>query len=450
MKKLTIVVCLCIPLLVGIVSTSLWFYSKKENFKNQADVHQELLFNKVSLFNDAVVHEVRIQFKQSEYWDSLVHYKTQENLFEKKTYLKGDVVIDGQYSYNVGVKIKGESSYKHYPSNKKSLKINFDKFIKGQKFQGYEEINLNNNFKDPTFMREKLYLDFLHDVGVPSRKNAYAKVYINNQYWGLYLMVEEIDKNFLERNFGNKKGALIKGEPQAYLDWHGKDSLSYTRKYKIKSGAKTNSTKQLIHFLNIINNFEGSDEMYETALGGIFNIKNCLKAWAVNNVLVNVDAYNIYYPHNFYLYYNTKTAKFEWINYDGNYSFGAWSPNFTLEQMLALDIYYVKEDDKRHPLVTKLLKENIKIKESYRKIIENEVLDYFVPKKFNKKIESLKLLINESVYTDSLKMYTNREFDINIEQSIGDINDPGAFIPGLKPFIKKRRAHIEEQLLNGN
>lgn len=88
MKKLTIVVCLCIPLLVGIVSTSLWFYSKKENFKNQADVHQELLFNKVSLFNDAVVHEVRIQFKQSEYWDSLVHYKTQENLFEKKNISK--------------------------------------------------------------------------------------------------------------------------------------------------------------------------------------------------------------------------------------------------------------------------------------------------------------------------------------------------------------------------
>ena len=195
-----------------------------------------------------------------------MHYKTQENLFEKKTYLKADVVIDGKNSYNVGIKIKGESSYKYYPSKKKSLKINFDKFIKGQEHQGFEEINLNNNFKDPTFMREKLYLDFLHDVGVPSQKNAYAKVFINNQYWGLYLMVEEIDKKFLKRNFGNKKGTLIKGEPQAYLDWHGKDSSSYIKKYKIKSANKTKSTKQLINFIDIINNFEGSDKMFESAL----------------------------------------------------------------------------------------------------------------------------------------------------------------------------------------
>ena len=47
-------------------------------------------------------------------------------------------------------------------------------------------------------------------------------------------------------------------------------------------------------------------------------------------------------------------------------------------------------------------------------------------------------------------MYTNREFDINIEQAIGDIKDPGAFIPGLKPFIKKRRANVEKQLMTVN
>ena len=449
MKKSNRIVFVFILFLVGIVSTSLWFYVKKTNLENQDVISKKQKNKKVHLFNDTIVHEIHIQFDQPKYWDSLVHYKTQENLIEKKTYLKADVIIDGKNSYNVGVKIKGESSYKHYPSKKKSLKINFDKFVKDQEYQGFEELNLNNNFKDPTFMREKLYLDFLHDVGVPSQKNAYAKVFINNQYWGLYLMVEAIDKKFLKRNFGSKKGTLVKGEPKAYLDWYGDDWNSYIKKYRIKSGDKKKSIEQLIPLMDVINNFEGSDAMFETALESTFNIKSCLKAWAVNNVLVNIDAYNVCYPHNFYLYYNPKTDKFEWINYDGNYSFGAWSPVFTLEQMEALDIYYVKEDAKRHPLVTKLLKENIKIKQTYRSIIQDEVLEYFVPKEFNKKIETLKLLIKESVYADSLKMYTNREFDVNIEQAIGDIKDPGAFIPGLKPFIKKRREHIEAQLTNG-
>ncbi|MDA9057236.1 CotH kinase family protein [Flavobacteriaceae bacterium] len=449
MKKSNLIVFVFILFLGGILSTSLWLYEKKTNHKNQVIISKEKKNKKVSLFDNTIVHEVHIHFDQPKYWDSLVYHKTQENLFEKKTYLKADVVIDGKNSYNVGVKIKGESSYKHYPSKKKSLKINFDKFIKEQDYQGFEEINLNNNFKDPTFMREKLYLDFLQEVGVPSQKNAYAKVYINNQYWGLYLMVEDIDKKFLKRHFGTKKGTLVKGEPKAYLDWHGKDWSGYVKKYKIKNGDKKKSIEQLIPLIDIINNFEGSDEMFEVALESTFNIKSCLKVWAVNNVLVNIDAYNLYYPHNFYLYYNPKTAKFEWINFDGNYSFGAWSPVFTLEQMEALDIYYVKKDAKRHPLVSKLLKENIKTKQTYKSIIKNEVLDHLIPDKFNKKIETLKLLINESVYADSLKMYTNREFDINIEQAIGDIKDPGAFIPGLKPFIKKRRENVEAQLKGG-
>ena len=450
MKKSNLIVFVFILCLGGIVSTSLWLYEKKTNHKNQFVISKKRKNKKVSLFDDRIVHEINIHFDQPKYWDSLVHHKTQENLFEKKTYLKADVVIDGKNTYNVGVKIKGESSYKHYPSKKKSLKINFDKFIKEQDYQGFEEINLNNNFKDPTFMREKLYLDFLQEVGVPSQKNAYAKVYINNQYWGLYLMVEDIDKKFLKRHFGNKKGTLVKGEPKAYLDWHGNDWNSYIKNYKIKNGDKKKSIEQLIPLIDIINNFQGSDELFMTALESTFNIKSCLKAWAVNNVLVNIDAYNLYYPHNFYLYYNSKTNKFEWINFDGNYSFGAWSAVFTLEQMEALDVYYVKEDAKRHSLVSKLLKENIKTKEIYKSIIKEDVLGVFVPEKFNKKIESLKQLINESVYADSLKMYTNREFDTNIEQAIGDIKDPGAFIPGLKPFIKKRRAHIEQQLTNGN
>lgn len=450
MKKSNFIVFIFIFFLASIVSASLLIYVKKTNLENQSVISKEKKTKKVHLFDDTIVHEINIYFDQPKYWDSLVHHKTQENLFEKKTYLIADVVIDGKNCYNIGVKIKGESSYNHYPSKKKSLKINFDKFIKGQEYQGFEEINLNNNFKDPTFMREKLYLDFLHDVGVPSQKNAYAKVFINNQYWGLYLMVEDIDKKFLKKHFGNKKGTLVKGEPKAYLDWHGKDWNSYIKKYKIKNADKENSIEQLIPLMDIINNFHGSDELFMTALERIFNIKSCLKAWAVNNVLVNIDAYNLYYPHNFYLYFNSNTNKFEWINFDGNYSFGAWSPVFTLEQMEALDIYYVKEDSKRNPLATKLLKENIVSKEIYKSIIKEDVLGVFVPKKINKKIETLKQLISESVYADSLKMYSNREFDTNIEQAIGDIKDPGAFIPGLKPFIKKRRASIDQQLTNGN
>lgn len=46
----------------------------------------------------------------------------------------------------------------------------------------------------------------------PTYRASHAMLYINDQCFGLYYVLEDIDEKFLKSRFGNDKGALYKCE----------------------------------------------------------------------------------------------------------------------------------------------------------------------------------------------------------------------------------------------
>jgi hypothetical protein len=90
------------------------------------------------------------------------------------------------------------------------------------------------------------------------------------------------------------------------------------------------------------------------------------------------------------------------------------------------------------------------VKESPRAFYINyikELLgDSFTEKHFNKEVDRLARQIRRSVYEDNKKMYTNQEFEKNLHTEIGDINDPGSYIPGLKSLVKARIQAVKKEL----
>ncbi|MBA3971527.1 MAG: CotH kinase family protein, partial [Bacteroidetes bacterium] len=174
------------------------------------------------------VHDIYMTFPQTNYWDSLVDYMPLEQ------YLKADITIDGTVYTNVGIKFKGNSSFSN-PSTKKPFKVDMNEFATGQDIDGLKKFNLNNGFKDPSFMREKVALDFYNEHGLAAPRCAYARVYLNGTYWGLYMFVEEANKTFLDDDdrFSNKQGNLFKGDPSGDLKWLGSAATSYYAKYEL-------------------------------------------------------------------------------------------------------------------------------------------------------------------------------------------------------------------------
>jgi spore coat protein CotH len=76
-------------------------------------------------------------------------------------------------------------------------------------FLGLQALVLDNLLQDKSMIRERVAMAFLRRFGVPASREAFATVFVNGQYAGLYAMVEEVDGVFAQRALGDANGALF-------------------------------------------------------------------------------------------------------------------------------------------------------------------------------------------------------------------------------------------------
>jgi len=402
-------------------------------------------------FDDSYVHEIRINTYNEDGIDSLFAYKKMRDSLEVTQYLPSRLILDSFLLDSTGIRFKGESSFQFTKNNKKSFKISLNRFNKGQAYGPVKNFNLNNCFKDPTFMREKLMLDLLRKQNLPAARSAYAKVWLNDQYLGVYLLVEEIDKHFLDVNFTNHDGNLYLGEPQAYLEDLGESKDEYLRKYKKKKNNAGEDWSDLVNLIRTIHKKTKKKNSRRAAeeLDTLLNTENMLKAWAINNMFVNPDAFNMLYPHNYLLYHEPTSNKFQWITYDYNLGFAAWNPKFTLEQVYTMDPLFIADPSTEQNFREKIFS-NKKYEAFYKIYMSGLLKDEFSIDQMGHTIDKWAKLIRTDVYADSLKMFSNEDFEKNMTEHIGDPTDPGAFTPGLKAFLVKRRDFLIREMKKEN
>lgn len=390
-----------------------------------------------SIFSAPQVHDVYMTFVQPNYWDSLTNYYTIDK------YLKGNIVFDGTAYNDVGIKFKGNSSYSN-PSDKKSFKVDMNEFVSGQDVNGLKKFNLNNGFKDPTFLREKMALDFCQEHGLAAPRCAYARVYINGTYWGLYMFVEEMDNGtFLKQHYNNKQGNMFKGDPSGDLKWLGSTPSLYYSKYELKTNETVNDWSDLVEFIDKINN---SGSFTYDSLETILNTTDFIKHWAVSNMFVNLDSY-IGSGHNYFIYHDTLSDKFEWLTWDVNEAFGNFQMGMTITQLKNLSMFWVSSPAANRPLIQKMLANS-----TYKDLLKNTICGWiqydFSNAKLDAKIDSLANAIRTDVYADTKKFYTNTQFEDNLTMDINVTGSPGlSTIMGLKPFITARRNALATERL---
>ena len=234
----------------------------------------------------------------------------------------------------------------------------------------------------------------------------------------------------------------------ATFKYFGNEQSKYYNKYILKNNTTKNDWSDLVKFVRLVNDSVLNDDGYLRQLESSFNLDKCLRAWAINNLIANIDAYNMFYPHNFFLYHDSITFKWHWISLDGNYAFAAWNPVMSTPSLLKMSVLVpdsvpFKEE---RPLLDKTLGKNKKIQKRYLAIVQELLKDEFSEDRLIHTIDSISSRIRIAVYADVNKMYTNKDFDNNINTTIGDPLDPGNFIPGLKSIIIDRRKNIEAEI----
>lgn len=201
--------------------------------------------------------------------------------------------VDGTTLRDVGVRFRGMSSYAMVSEGRKrSLNLSLDFVHKDQNVQGFRTFNLLNSHEDPSFLRSVLFAQASRDY-LPAPRANWVKVVINGESWGLYINVEQFNKDFIQHWFGTTQGARWKvpGSPQGQgsLAYLGDDPEPYKKIYSIKSKDKVESWKNLIHLCKVLN--QTPSNQLVTALSPLLDIEGALRFLALENALVNNDGY---------------------------------------------------------------------------------------------------------------------------------------------------------------
>jgi len=387
---------------------------------------------------------VNLTFGDPDFWTSLTENYTND---VGETLSANVTITDntGTHTYpSVEVDLKGNSTYGH-PGNKKSFKIDFNDNISGQKYHGMTKAHFNNCFKDPTFMREKVFFDFAREQGVLAPRVCYANVTMNGIFWGFYTMVESVDKNFLDRWVDDNNGNMFKagdnfgggpgsGGNAADLLYYGADQASYATKYELKTNETENDWSDLIALLDLLNNSNAADLQSQYPQQWEWN--PMLRSLALDNMFSNLDSY-INSARNYYIYHDSTTFKWNWIKWDANEAFGSYGGQ-GVGNLLNLAPNYVAGS---RPHLSTIFNDAVLYHDyevQYCAALEN-----FTNAHLDPKIDAIRTLIEPHVTADANKQYTTAQFIANIESDISTGGGPGGgTVYGLKSFIASRSNYL--------
>lgn len=323
--------------------------------------------------------------------------------------------------YKVGIRYKGNSSLTsaYQSGNKKlSFKLDFDEFeedypaLKNQRFYGFKQLNLNNNFDDVSLMREKVAADLFRQFGLAASRTTFCVIYLDNgsgpQYYGVYTLVEEVDDTVLDTQFTNGTGNLYKPDGDAASFANGTYNTS---EFELKTNEEIADYNDVQTLYSVINNSErtSNETAWKTNLENILDMPNFLKWLAANTVIQNWDTYGRM-THNYYLYNNPTSGLLTWIPWDNNESLQYGKMGGALS-------FSMDEINSSWPLISYII-DIEEYKTMYESYLAQFIKDVFIPSTVIEDYNVYYNLIKEYAYMEEngySYIQSNTEFDQAVE-----------------------------------
>ncbi|MDV6030509.1 MAG: spore coat protein CotH [Phycisphaera sp. RhM] len=253
----------------------------------QLAVDQVEHFQDAGLYDPTVLRTLFFEFENQD-WE-----KELEDFHGTDVEVPATLIVDGKRYTNVGVKFRGQSSYGMVPTGyKRSLNVSIDLAEEDQRLYGYQTLNLLNSSGDPSFMSTVLYS---HIAGqyLPAPKANHVRVVINGESWGVYVNVQQFNKDFLAEHYESPKGTRWKasGSPRADagLRYLGDDLEEYKQRFEMKSNDGKKAWKALVKLCQTLN--ETPLDELERQLDPMLDIDETLRFLALDVALVNSDGY---------------------------------------------------------------------------------------------------------------------------------------------------------------
>ena len=274
--------------------------------------------------------------------------------FRENTYYPADVTWNGQSVPNAGIRSRGLGSRS---ATKPGLRVDFNRYNAGQTFLGLKSFVLDNLTQDASGIHETASAAFYARLGIPVSREIHTRLFINNEYAGLYVIVESVDKDLLARVFG-AIGEDTQNDGYLYeYNWEDDWRLSYLGSalspYKLKFSPSTHESKtdeelfrRIETLVRLIN--ESSTTGLPNEIGHLFDIPGYVRFVAAQNFLSETDGFlGAFGLNNFYLYRLENQEKHVLISWDSDNTFYSpilsinegWGGNVLMEKLMSLPEY---------------------------------------------------------------------------------------------------------------
>lgn len=337
---------------------------------------------------------------------------------------------------SIGFRARGNTSL---ASQKKSFKVDFNRFVAGQKFQGLEELNLNGEHNDVSIMRSYLAQQLLRSGNLPSARTSYVQLYINNAYKGLYINVEHLDDEFLDLRFPSQaNGNLWKCAYGADLTWLGTNPVNYQNTYELKTNKDSNDYTALVHFVDVLNNTPSGS--FACAIQEVLDVDLFLRNIAMEILMGQWDGY-AYNKNNYYLYQRESDGKMVYLSYDLDNTFGIdW---FNINWALR-NIYTWSPGNQSRPLYSKLLAVPY-FRDRFTFHLNDILSNVWNVSTLQTELEAKQQLISPAALLDDYKGldygFSDQDFSIALQQAWG-----AHVKSGIVPYLQNRKTSALSQL----
>ena len=397
------------------------------------------------LYDTDNITTIEITFQDNN-WEQILH---DSFALDEGGRLMADVEINGSAYDSVGVRFRSPSTYK-VDNPKNSLNIKLD-WMKNQNFQGFESIKLANGAKDPSFLREVMGYELARKYMQAPQAN-YARVFINGDYYGLFVNHESVNRKFVSGNYlsdadnprfeGNTDYEFDPPNPPfgcetglgASLEFLGTGIVFYWPHYDIQSDEGWDE------LTNAVMTLQDSPENARQ----VIDLDRFMWMSVFNNLIASLDSYLGAIPHNYHLF-QQDNGRFAPTLDDLNESFGRYpwltvpmsgDPQPAIDAFTNLDPFYGEGNDGKP--VLKTIMGDPTWKRMYTAHYRSMLNQNFSNGIYKVRAQELRDMISTAVSQDPNKLYSEADFNANYSGSITDafVGDETAF--GITELMDNR------------
>lgn len=269
-----------------------------------------------AFFDNTVLHDIYFTMNSKD-WQTL------KDNFLDNTYYPVDFKWGTTTVRNSGIRSRGLGSRS---GAKPGLRLDFDRYTSNQKFLGLKSLVLRNSTQDPSNMHEQLSMLLFKRVGLVASREVYARLFVNNQYAGLYTIVESVDKTFVANHFGSDTGFLYKydynvAEPAYYFTYRTSNPADYVPSpFKPETREGDSEPQVLERFAWTVNN--ATESAFRSAIAEFVDVFDLVRHVASEAFIADNDGFvGNWGMNNFYLYRLFENHQFKFIKWDKSEAF---------------------------------------------------------------------------------------------------------------------------------